>query len=517
MKLHLLSGFLGSGKTTAIQQAVNYLSEKDTKTGVITNDQGTRLVDGDFFKSLKIPEEQVAGSCFCCNYNALDNKIEALIATHDVDLIFAESVGSCTDVVATVFNPLLQFRSQLQVTVSTFADAALLYSLLKENKQLFDEDVKYIYYKQLEEAGVVVVSKIDLISEAQLEELKEVLRKDYKYKIIHYQNSYDTNNIEKWLELLNDFKSETELQSLEIDYGIYGSGEARLAWLDEEIEIHSIDNNAIEIVINLINSIFSKIKKHDYSIGHVKFLINGDTKVGFTSTTPVTYVYKAENQKAATATLLINARVQTTPETLSSIVATAIDEEEKKWASKIIVKSLSSFKPGYPKPTYRIINTAEEDKFLIAQKFMLSLVKAGAEVFRVSGMEEVKSLYYKSGPGIENIVNTIPELGLVNEEKSDVAEPRPVYQMWVQGALGVAENGKIWFERSKTIGSLFPFIGEYLIVVISVNEIVADMQAAKEKIKNSSEEYKVISKHKASNLIIYIINKQSGKTQKQEN
>lgn len=52
MELHLLSGFLGSGKTTAIHSACNYLLQKGVKAGVITNDQGSRLVDGDFLKAL---------------------------------------------------------------------------------------------------------------------------------------------------------------------------------------------------------------------------------------------------------------------------------------------------------------------------------------------------------------------------------------------------------------------------------------------------------------------------------
>ncbi len=42
MKLHLLSGFLGSGKTTAIQNATGYLLQKGVKVGAITNDQGTQ-------------------------------------------------------------------------------------------------------------------------------------------------------------------------------------------------------------------------------------------------------------------------------------------------------------------------------------------------------------------------------------------------------------------------------------------------------------------------------------------
>ena len=531
MKLNLLSGFLGSGKTTAIQNACNYLRLKDIKTGVITNDQGTKLVDGDFFKSLGIAEEQVTGSCFCCNYNELDKKIESLIKTYNVDTIFAESVGSCTDLVATIFNPLFKFRPRLQVTISTFADAGLLYSLLIEKQCLFDENVNYIYYKQVEEAGIIVVSKIDLIGGVKLEELKQILPEKYKDKIIHYQNSFDKNNVEKWLELLTELEPEAALQSLEIDYDIYGSGEAKLAWLDEEVEVHSIDNNAIEIVIDLINSIFNKIKKHNYSIGHVKFLINGDTKVSFTSSTPDTYVYAAKKQKAITAKLLINARVQTTPESLSKIVSDCIILQERKYSCKISISSLSSFTPGYPRPTYRIASAKNGSKFLITQRFILSLVQAGIEVFRVSSIEEIKHLYQKSGPGIENIVNTIPELGLANAEEMTDIKQKPIYQIWIRGAMGVAETGEIWLAQSETISSLFPFICEYLIIVIDVNLIVANLSVAYLKTEISKEndlpfrglipidtnrkQLLAVSDHKAKSVIVYIIDPLSAAVQKQ--
>ncbi|HBH85530.1 MAG TPA: hypothetical protein DDY34_17245 [Bacteroidales bacterium] len=40
MKIHLVGGFLGSGKTTAIANACKILSDKGSTTSVITNDQG---------------------------------------------------------------------------------------------------------------------------------------------------------------------------------------------------------------------------------------------------------------------------------------------------------------------------------------------------------------------------------------------------------------------------------------------------------------------------------------------
>src|SRR6185503_19115810 len=97
VKLCLVGGFLGSGKTTAIAEAAKYLSNAKKKVGVITNDHGTQQVDSLFIKSHNIPSEEVSGGCFCCNYEDLQESIHNLIFGNNPDIIFAESVGSCTD------------------------------------------------------------------------------------------------------------------------------------------------------------------------------------------------------------------------------------------------------------------------------------------------------------------------------------------------------------------------------------------------------------------------------------
>jgi G3E family GTPase len=50
MQLHLVGGFLGSGKTTAILAAARELISQGKSVGIITNDQGKYLVDTSFFK-----------------------------------------------------------------------------------------------------------------------------------------------------------------------------------------------------------------------------------------------------------------------------------------------------------------------------------------------------------------------------------------------------------------------------------------------------------------------------------
>jgi Ni2+-binding GTPase involved in maturation of urease and hydrogenase len=352
MKIHLLSGFLGSGKTTAVKHVSRALLQQGIKTGVITNDQGIKLVDGDFFKSLNVPNRQVVNGCFCCNYNDFEANIQSLIKANETEIIFAESVGSCTDIVATVLKPLLHLRPDAQVTVSTFADVRLLQMILKGSIDLFDETVNYIYLKQLEEAGVIVINKIDLINKEHLAEIKQLMEEKNGSKILLYQNSLDEDNIQHWLHTLNNYQSAGMLQSLIIDYDIYAAGEAKLAWFDQELEIYSANNNALQHAEDLINNIYEKIIAHEYAPGHLKFLINGAIKISFTSNTQPAVTIKTE--PAASAALLINIRVQTEPEIIEQLIAGAVKEAEMQSGCKIIVNSLSAFKPSYPHPAYRI-------------------------------------------------------------------------------------------------------------------------------------------------------------------
>ena len=352
MKIHLLTGFLGSGKTTAAQQAAQYLIDRNIKTGIITNDQGSKLVDGGLFKHLDIPNREVINGCFCCNYNQLNENITSLAAAAGVEVIFAESVGSCTDIVATVLKPLLKFRKDVQVTVSTFADARLLWMMLHEEANAFDETVRYIYFKQLEEAAVIVVNKIDLLDERQLAALEDTMQKKYSDKLRLYQNTYNKHDIEHWLDTLNNYSANSAIASLNIDYDTYAEGEAKLAWVDQEIAIYSSDNNAMEQAIMLINKIFEAVKKKKYAIGHMKFLLNNSVKISFTSAhdQPAQITFEPSGY----ANLLINIRVQTIPENITMLVANAIKSIEKQSGCNITVSSSSAFQPGYPQPEHRM-------------------------------------------------------------------------------------------------------------------------------------------------------------------
>jgi Ni2+-binding GTPase involved in maturation of urease and hydrogenase len=357
LKLFLVGGFLGSGKTTAIEKAAKYLYHNNGKVGVITNDQGTQQVDTLFIKSQGIATEEVSGGCFCCNFENLEGKIESLKREGKPDVIFAESVGSCTDLAATIINPLLRFNSnQFEIVLSVFADVRLLIIFLQKNKAIFYDNVNYIYEKQLQEADIIVVNKIDLLTDRQLKEAKKMIAAAFKNIIILYQNSLSEDSVKHWLSVCNNLQNSSLRPSLEIDYDLYGAGEAELAWLDEEIKIVTKNKTAATVGYLLMKNFNDKILENNHSIGHLKYLIhNGKEKrkISF-STIPSEPVIDLDFFGTNNVTVLINARIQVLPALLQEMIDDTVAETKLVSQCRIIRKSMSSFSPGYPKPTHRI-------------------------------------------------------------------------------------------------------------------------------------------------------------------
>jgi G3E family GTPase len=360
MKIHLVGGFLGSGKTTAIANASKILSDKGIKTSVITNDQGNYLVDSLFFQQTGIPFAEVTGGCFCCNYDQLESHISSLQKDFNPMVIFAEFVGSCTDIISTVLKPLLKYRASdiEQVTFSSFVDSQLLLVRLQGKKLPFNVETNYIWEKQIEETEILIVNKIDLLLKSEFDDLQKLMKDAYPFKEILFQNSLDNGSISQWIENIANSRKSKEHKTIDIDYNIYGAGEANLAWLDEEIEIISTDNSSVELAYGFIKELSNTIVKKGLIIGHLKFHLsfnNKSLKISHTTFFDKSVQYSATFEKSNAIRLLVNARIQTSPDELRKIIIDVLDQFKSKEGVTINEKFLSYFKPGFPNPTHRLV------------------------------------------------------------------------------------------------------------------------------------------------------------------
>src|SRR5229473_6803044 len=171
----MIGGFLGAGKTTAVARLAQCLSAKKLRVGLITNDQGSNMVDTAMLRSRGFATEEIPGGCFCCRFNSLVEAASKLTEATTPDVFIAEPVGSCTDLVATVTYPLRRmYGNQFSVApLSVLIDPIRALRILEvEEGGRFSNKVRYIYLKQIEEADLIVINKADLLSSARLKALR---------------------------------------------------------------------------------------------------------------------------------------------------------------------------------------------------------------------------------------------------------------------------------------------------------------------------------------------------------
>lgn len=168
-KLYVLTGFLGSGKTTVLLEMLKQL--KGHKIGVIQNEFGKLGIDGtilqnDDIQMIEINRGSIFCSCLKLNFvNAL-----AEMAQQDFEYLFVESSGwgdpsnvkEILEAAKIVSNKDFDFRGVL-----CFVDAV---NFLEQVK---DEETAY---RQLKHCNLAVITKTDLSNDAQLDKVKEKIR-----------------------------------------------------------------------------------------------------------------------------------------------------------------------------------------------------------------------------------------------------------------------------------------------------------------------------------------------------
>ena len=74
--LHI-SGDLGAGKTTTLARLAQHYMSQGKNVGIVTNDQADDLVDTTMLRSLGFDVGEVAGACFCCNFDELMSTVRS--------------------------------------------------------------------------------------------------------------------------------------------------------------------------------------------------------------------------------------------------------------------------------------------------------------------------------------------------------------------------------------------------------------------------------------------------------
>ncbi|HEX5446752.1 MAG TPA: GTP-binding protein [Pirellulales bacterium] len=357
----MLGGFLGAGKTTAIARLARHWAAAGKNVGLVTNDQAYGLVDTESLRAQGFQVGEVTGACFCCKFNDLVATVEQLSAERQPDIIIAEPVGSCTDLAATVIEPLRHLHA------GDF-DVAPLAVLLKPDhgrKILSGEDgvgfspkAAYIFLTQLEEADVVAINKIDQLDAAAREQLLRLVRERYPEKKVV---AVSARHGEGFDELIASLESRGPAQSHtpEVDYDVYAAGEAELGWLNCRVDVESGGEAFAldEALVDLVARFARACRGASAEPAHLKILASSDGATAIAnlvSSDAAAELSLASGAAVRGAELTINARIAVAPELLSELVKREVAAWSAARGFSHAIADLQSFRPGRPVPTHRM-------------------------------------------------------------------------------------------------------------------------------------------------------------------
>jgi len=362
----MIGGFLGAGKTTTIARLARSLGQAGRRVGLVTNDQAYDLVDTLSLRAQGFDVGEVTGACFCCKFNDLVGAATALSEDARPDVIVAEPVGSCTDLVATVIEPLKQIYGE-QYEIGPFA--VLLkpehgQKILRGDESVgFSPKASYIFLKQLEEADVIVVNKIDKLTTAERDELVELISARFPDKAVLTISAKTGEGFETLTGALE--RPEPARRSTpEIDYDVYAAGEAELGWLNCTVYVESgaaddkqnrfpLDERLLELVARLRDALLAEPAEP----AHLKVFAeaHGDMAVAnLVGSGADVELSRSAGVETDRAEIVINARVAIDPDRLSEIVEAQVAglATDHGWAYRI--EHLQCFRPGRPVPTHRM-------------------------------------------------------------------------------------------------------------------------------------------------------------------
>ena len=358
----MVGGFLGAGKTTAIIRLARFLTEGGRRVGLITNDQSVGLVDTTLARSQGFPVEEITGGCFCCRFNTLVDAAERLNADARPDVFIAEPVGSCTDLRAAVSYPLRRMYGEAFdiAPLSVLVDPLRALRVLGlEAGRSFSDKVLYVYDRQLAEADVIVVNKIDLLAASRLQRLREALAARYPRAEVLVMSARDGSGTTPWFERVTRGAMGVGT-SPDVDYEVYAEGEALLGWLNATVRVSCetpFDGNAM--LRDLAAHIGDAVGTGE--IAHLKMTLTAEelssdiavlNQVAGDRGAELAHTLKAPVDAGE---LIVNLRAEEDPERLNDAALAALAAWESAGAGRrAAIEHIEHFRPAKPTPTYRM-------------------------------------------------------------------------------------------------------------------------------------------------------------------
>ena len=227
MKILIVSGFLGAGKTSFIQSLIKQTG-KDF--AILENEYGSENIDGQRFTNEKLNIWELTENCICCSGKS-DLVSSVLTIANSIDpqylIIEPTGIGKLSNIISNLQK--IEYEKISILSPITIVDIDSFSCYCKQYSNL--------YLDQIENSSTIVISKCEMSSTEEKQAIMKRVRQ-YNNKAEIISDHYSSLTKDKWLSFLNKSLSQKEIiVQKEVDLSLMDSFAINSVYMDSPLKL----------------------------------------------------------------------------------------------------------------------------------------------------------------------------------------------------------------------------------------------------------------------------------------
>lgn len=170
IKVDIVSGFLGAGKTTLIKKIIGDAFKRE-KVAIIENEFGKVSIDGEILKGRNINIKEINSGCICCSLSGdFKDSIEDIIDEYNPDRIIIEPSGIAK--LSDVLRGCKEIRRKESIAINYIFAVIDVFNL-----DMYKEEFKEFYIDQVTNSKTIIFTRTDKCDDERIKEAVESIRK----------------------------------------------------------------------------------------------------------------------------------------------------------------------------------------------------------------------------------------------------------------------------------------------------------------------------------------------------